>query len=108
MKMFLAQTMHLSVGVGIRRGAQGNAAGPPDRVPGIHSLEPSAAATAGSLLGKTGNDSTSPLSVQARQRGMSPGNPPPPPSSHQDPPLPPRSFPARPAFTAAAGRQAGD
>lgn len=29
-----------------------------------------AAATAGSLLGKTGNDSTSPLSVQTRQGGV--------------------------------------
>lgn len=60
------------------RAGQGDAAGPRGHVPGIRSLQPSAAA-AGSLLGKTGNESTSQLSVQTRERGLSSGSPPPPP-----------------------------
>lgn len=71
-----------SVGASSRRAAQSDAADPLGLVPGTRFLQSSAAAaTAGSLLGKTGNDSTSPLSVQSRQRGTTCGSPPPPPSS---------------------------
>lgn len=79
----------------------------PGHVLGSHSLEPSTADT-DALLGKTGNDSTSPLSVQAMEPG---GRLLEVPRLHhppiRTPPPPPRSFPLLPAFTAPTRRRGG-